>query len=102
MEKTLNQKIEEEIKAKISDKSAFTCKDETITDVSRLTLNLNEDYAQNMPERVLFNGNARFEFEPKVKNLVENSAICHFSGYATIQDFHVVKVDKPIRIEKGI
>lgn len=102
MENKLNQQIENEIKAVISDISYYKCNDKAIMDISDLSLNLNTNFSKEQTENVSFNGHANFDFEPQIKGCVKETYIYHFTGNATIQNYHVTKVDKPIFIQKGL
>ena len=102
MKNLLNQKLEKEIKAIISDASYFICYDRTIMRLSDLSLNLNLDYSKNMTEEVQFNGHANFQFASPIEGLISETIPCHFSGRATISDCKVIEVDKPIPVQKDL
>ena len=102
MENKLNQQIENEIKAIISDISYYKCNDRTITNLSRLSLTLNTDFSEELSEGVSFNGHANFDFESQIEGCVIDTYPCHFTGNATIQNYHVIEVNKPIFIQKGL
>lgn len=101
MEQDLNQRLELAIKNKIQDKSNYVCRDKQISEVKDIRINLTEQYATHIVDRVKFNGNAEFGFFVQTGDL-SDTLYCHldFSGYATIKNFEVVEVDVPISINK--
>ncbi len=99
----LNQQIESEIKNMIKDISCYSCRGEQISIVSDISVNLNNNFAENMAEMVEFNGCAEFGFlVPSIKGEKPDIQYAHynFKGHATICNFKVVKVEMPIFINK--
>lgn len=91
----LNQQLAEEITKIISDISYYSCIGNTITKVNDICVCLDEDYASNIVEEISFNGSAEFWY---VVPNGELSTRCNFRGKATIQDFKVANICKPIII----
>ena len=99
----LNQQIESEIKNVIKDKSCYSCRGKKISVVSDISVNLTNNYAENMSEMVEFNGCAEFGFlVPAIEGEKPDIQYAHynFKGFATIRNFKVVKVNMPIFINK--
>lgn len=101
MAQNLNQKIESEIKELINDKSYYVCRGEQISIVTDINVNLNDDYAMHMSDTVIFNGSAEFGFLISKEEKPDIYYSHHnFTGNATLDNFKVVKVGKPIFIHK--
>jgi hypothetical protein len=98
MQNKLNQKLEQEIKVLISDTSCFKCYGKDIVKVDKISIRLDEDYADNLSTEIAFTGLADFSFRHNDGNLISTPPPITFNSTAEIDNFEVTKVKTPISI----
>ena len=90
MDSKLNNKIEKEIADFLLKRNTFICRNEKIVKVDHIHVNLNEEYAKNMDERIEFNGSAQVWLEAPCGSTSHES---FFNGVAILKDVKVIDIE---------